>query len=111
MLGRGVAEQLRDDPRAPLLHPVLVEAAQSADLFMVNLECCVSARGAPVGEQGKRFFFAALPVAAERLAEIGVACATLANNHVLDFGRDALDDTLRHLAAAGIATACTGEGW
>ena len=68
-------------------------------------------RGAPVGERGKRFFFRAPPVAAERLAEIGVACATLANNHVLDFGRDALDDTLRHLAAAGIATACTGEGW
>jgi poly-gamma-glutamate synthesis protein (capsule biosynthesis protein) len=108
MLGRGVAERLRDDPRAPLLHPALVEAAQWADLFVLNLECCVSARGAPVGERGKRFFFRAPPVAAERLAEMGVACVTLANNHVLDFGRDALDDTLRHLAVAGIATAGAG---
>jgi poly-gamma-glutamate synthesis protein (capsule biosynthesis protein) len=68
----------------------------------------VSARGAPIAERGKRFFFRAPPVAAERLAEMGVACATLANNHVLDFGREALDDTLRQLAMAGIATAGAG---
>jgi poly-gamma-glutamate synthesis protein (capsule biosynthesis protein) len=109
MLGRGVAQRLHADPRAPLLHPALVEAARSADLFVLNLECCVSARGAPIDEPGKRFFFRAPPVAAERLAELGVACVTLANNHVLDFGREALDDTLRHLAAAGIAFAGAGE--
>ena len=108
MLGRKVAERLGEDPRAPLFDPALVEIAQAADLFLLNLECCVSDRGAPIDEPGKPFFFRAPPLAAERLAELGVAAVTLANNHVLDFGRDALADTLRHLAAAGIATAGAG---
>jgi poly-gamma-glutamate capsule biosynthesis protein CapA/YwtB (metallophosphatase superfamily) len=108
MLGRGVAERLEEDPGAPLLDPALAELARSADLFLLNLECCVSKRGAPIEEPGKPFFFRAPPAAAERLAELGVAAVTLANNHVLDFGPDAFADTLRHLDAAGIATAGAG---
>ena len=104
MLGRGVADRLRENPHAPLLDPVLVEIARSADLFLLNLECCVSDRGTPIDEPGKPFFFRAPALAAQRLAEIGVACVTLANNHVLDFGPEALADTLAHLAAAGIVT-------
>lgn len=68
----------------------------------------MSERGAPIGEPGKPFFFRAPPLAAERLAELGVAAVTLANNHVLDFGPDALADTLRYLDDAGIATAGAG---
>ena len=109
MLGRGVAERLGRDPHAPLLHPAVIEVARSADLFVANLECCVSDRGAPIYAPGKPFFFRAPPIAAERLAAVGVACVTLANNHVLDFGEDALLDTLAHLAAAGIATVGAGE--
>lgn len=108
MLGRGVAARLEEDPRAPLLDPALVEVARSADLFLLNLECCVSARGAPIPEPGKPFFFRAPPLAAERLAELGVSAVTLANNHALDFGPEALADTLTHLAAAGIASAGAG---
>ena len=108
MLGRGVAERLRQSPRAPLLDPALVEIARSADAFVLNLECCISDRGARIHEPGKPFFFRAPPVAAERLAELGVTCVTLANNHVLDFGPDALADTLAHLAAAGVASAGAG---
>jgi len=108
MLGRGVAARLIEDPSAPLLDPGLAETARSADLFLLNLECCVSERGAPIEEPGKPFFFRAPPLAAERLAELGVAAVALANNHVLDFGHDALADTLRHLDAAGIASAGAG---
>jgi poly-gamma-glutamate synthesis protein (capsule biosynthesis protein) len=78
------------------------------DAFVLNLECCVSARGGRIHERGKPFFFRALPVAAERLAELGVACATLANNHSLDFGPEAPADTVALLAAAGVATAGAG---
>jgi poly-gamma-glutamate capsule biosynthesis protein CapA/YwtB (metallophosphatase superfamily) len=108
MLGRGVAARLATDPRAPLLDPALAEIARSADLFVLNLECCVSARGAPDRRPGKPFFFRAPPLAAERLAELGVAAVTLANNHVLDYGHSALADTLERLAAAGIAAAGAG---
>src|SRR5919201_5333650 len=108
MLGRGVAERLVEDPGATLLHPELVEIARSADLFLLNLECCVSARGAKIDEPGRSFFFRAPPHAVERLVEIGVGCVALANNHVLDFGPDALADTLAELTVAGIATVGAG---
>jgi poly-gamma-glutamate synthesis protein (capsule biosynthesis protein) len=108
MLGRGVAERLAADPGHPLLADDVREAAAAADLFLLNLECCVSDRGEPVDVPDKPFFFRAPPVAAERLAALGVACVTLANNHALDFGPDALLDTLGHLRAAGVAAVGAG---
>ena len=79
-----------------------------ADACVLNLECCVSSRGAPFPDPDKPFFFRAPPVAAERLAALGVDAVTLANNHALDYGPDALLDTLEHLAAAGVATVGAG---
>src|SRR6266536_3620511 len=108
MLGRGVAETLREAPRAPLVSPELLELCRSADLFVCNLECCVSDRGAPWPAPGKPFHFRAPPVAAERLAELGVDLVTLANNHALDFGPLALGDTVEHLAACGVAAVGAG---
>src|SRR6266705_3170107 len=73
MLGRGVAETLREAPGAALLAPELLELCRSADLFVCNLECCVSSRGSPWAAAGKPFHFRAPPVAAEHLAARGVA--------------------------------------
>ena len=103
MLGRGVADRLRDNPRATLIAPEVAEIAQSADLFVLNLECCISERGKRFPDPHKPFFFRAPPVAADRLAELGVDAVTLANNHALDYGPDALLDTIDHLDRAGIA--------
>ena len=107
MLGRKVAERI-ERPGSRLLAPELQEIATGADLFLANLDRCISDRGAPVREPGKPFFFRAPPVAADRLAEIDVRCVTLANNHALDFGTEALTDTLDHLRAAGIAAVGAG---
>jgi poly-gamma-glutamate capsule biosynthesis protein CapA/YwtB (metallophosphatase superfamily) len=108
MLGRGVGERLLADPRVPLVAAELQEIARDADLFVLNLECCISDRGERIRLADKPFFFRAPPVAAERLAEMGVDCVTLANNHALDYGPDALRDTITHLRAAGIAHAGAG---
>jgi poly-gamma-glutamate synthesis protein (capsule biosynthesis protein) len=108
MLGRKVGEALAERPSRALVAPEVAEVAGEADLFVLNLECCVSERGAPWRLPGKPFFFRAPPAAAELLAALGVDCVTLANNHALDFGTEALADTLRHLAAAGIATVGAG---
>ncbi len=108
MLGRGVAESLERQPARNLVSPEVVEAAREADLFVLNLECCISERGAPVPEPRKPFFFRAPPRATEALAHLGVDCVTLANNHALDFGEEALLDTFEHLRAAGIAWAGAG---
>jgi poly-gamma-glutamate capsule biosynthesis protein CapA/YwtB (metallophosphatase superfamily) len=106
MLGRGVAEVLRGQPPESLVDPELVEITRGADLFVLNLECCISERceTAP-----KTFTFQALPAAVETLLHLGVDCVTLANNHALDCGIEALLETFEHLRAAGIAWAGAGE--
>jgi poly-gamma-glutamate synthesis protein (capsule biosynthesis protein) len=108
MLGRGVAERLTGEPRTALIAPEVAECIAGADAFVINLECCISDRGDPFPDPGKRFFFRAPPMAAQRLGELGVDAVTLANNHALDYGPDALLDTLTYLRAAGIATVGAG---
>jgi poly-gamma-glutamate capsule biosynthesis protein CapA/YwtB (metallophosphatase superfamily) len=43
------------------------------------------------------------------LTEAGIQCCVLANNHVLDWGRDGLTETLDVLGRAGICTAGAGR--
>jgi hypothetical protein len=106
MLGRRVAERLESEPPESPVAPELVAVAREADLFVLNLECCISERGEPF--PGRVFHFRAPPVAVETLAHLGVDCVTLANNHALDFGPQALLDTLHHVQAAGIASVGAG---
>jgi Bacterial capsule synthesis protein PGA_cap len=108
MLGRGVADRLAFERPESLFSPELVEVAHEADFVILNLECAVSVRGSPWPDPSKAFFFRAPPVAVQALTHLGVACVTLANNHALDFGEDALLDTLSHLTAAGIKIAGAG---
>ncbi len=103
MLGRGVAERLAALPPTELFADEVVAAAREADLFVLNLECAISDRGERWPDPHKPFFFRAPPAAVEVLQHLGVSCVTLANNHALDFGTDALIDTFHHLDAAGIA--------
>src|SRR5438093_13701622 len=109
MLGRGVADTLQRAAPASLVDPGLVELFQAADLTILNLECCISDRGAPIPVPGKPFFFRAPPRAVDFLAHLGVDCVTLANNHALDFGEVGLLDTFEYLTAAGIEW--VGAGW
>jgi poly-gamma-glutamate capsule biosynthesis protein CapA/YwtB (metallophosphatase superfamily) len=107
MLGRGVGERLGAAPPEDLFAAEVVEAARDADVRIVNLECCISERGRPT--PGRVFHFRAPPAAAEALAHLGVDCVTLANNHALDFGPEALLDTFEHLRAAGIGWVGAGR--
>ena len=102
MLGRSVATMLSDYPSRPLVSEEIVEVATSADLFVLNLECCISERGSPWLDPGKRVFFRAPPSAIRVLQDLGVSCVTLANNHALDFDVEALLDTVRFLDDVGI---------
>ncbi len=103
MLGRSVAQVLERSGPDPLFSDEVLEATGRADLFVLNLECCISERGEPWPAPGKPFFFRAPPVATEALVKLGVDCVTLANNHALDYGEAALLDTFEHLRSAGIA--------
>ena len=106
MLGRGVAEELARRPPQSLVAAEIAELTRAADICIVNLECCISERGEPVP---KSFNFRAPPQAVETLVHLGVDCVTLANNHALDFGIEALLDTFAHLREAGIRWAGAGE--
>jgi poly-gamma-glutamate capsule biosynthesis protein CapA/YwtB (metallophosphatase superfamily) len=109
MLGRGVGDALATRPPAALVAPEVVAVAREADLFVLNLECCISERGERWPDPGKPFFFRAPPRATELLVHLGVDCVTLANNHALDFGATALVDTFGHLRDARISWVGAGE--
>jgi poly-gamma-glutamate capsule biosynthesis protein CapA/YwtB (metallophosphatase superfamily) len=102
MLGRKVAEAIATAGPDALFADEVVAVTREADLFVLNLECCISERGTPWPDPYKPFFFRAPPAATEVLTRVGVDCVTLANNHALDFGPEALLDTFEHLRAAGI---------
>jgi poly-gamma-glutamate capsule biosynthesis protein CapA/YwtB (metallophosphatase superfamily) len=108
MLGRGVGRALATTPPEDLVAPEVRAALDEADLIVLNLECCISERGRAWAAPGKPFFFRAPPRAVELLVLLGADCVTLANNHALDYGFDALADTLEHLAGAGIAAVGAG---
>jgi poly-gamma-glutamate synthesis protein (capsule biosynthesis protein) len=109
MLGRKVAEAIVDAGPDALFAEDVVAITRAADLFVLNLECCISDRGTPWPDPYKPFFFRAPPAATEVLTRLGVDCVTLANNHALDFGPQALLDTFEHLRAAGIAWVGAGR--
>ncbi|HXQ57727.1 MAG TPA: CapA family protein [Actinomycetes bacterium] len=108
MLGRGVGQALARTPPEGLVAPEVRAVLGEADLVVLNLECCISERGRPWDAPGKAFLFRAPPRAVELLVLLGADCVTLANNHALDYGVDALADTLDLLAGAGIATVGAG---
>jgi poly-gamma-glutamate synthesis protein (capsule biosynthesis protein) len=109
MLGRGVAESLASRSPVDVWSPEVRAVLAEADLVVVNLECCISERGEPWDPGRKPFHFRAAPRAIEALTAVGVGAVWLANNHALDFGPDALEDTLDLLDDAGIAVVGAGR--
>ena len=110
MLGRKVAERLNREPAAEVWAPQVRELCRSCDALVLNLECCVSARGEPIDLiADKPFFFRAPPSGVEAIQAVGASVAGVANNHTLDFGADALTDTLDHLGAADLPLVGAGR--
>ena len=109
MLGRLVAGRIDEVGPTRLVAPEVVERMRAADLCVVNLECVISDRGERWPDPAKPFFFRAPPAAVETLTHLGVDAVTLANNHALDFGVDALLDTFDLLEGAGIAVVGAGR--
>lgn len=80
----------------------------SADCRLVNLECVISSLGTEWHPTGKAFHFRARPRAIDFLTAAKIDGVTLANNHVLDYGPEALLDCFQVLDQAGIKR--TGAG-
>ena len=78
---------------------------ESDDLTVVNLECSPSDLGRRVP---KAFNFRCDPAALPVVRANGVEVANLANNHVLDYGVEAMLDGRVNVEAAGIAAVGVG---
>lgn len=70
----------------------LLEYMRSGDIFMVNQEFPFSNRGEK--HKDKQYTFRIDPSRVNMMNELGIDIVTLANNHVLDYGEDALLDSI-----------------
>ncbi len=85
--------------------PLLLEA----DLRFVNLECVISQSGQKWQPDQKAFHFRANPRAIKVLQAARIDAVTLANNHILDYGPEALLECLIFLNRAGIPHSGAGR--
>jgi len=82
-------------------------AQRRPELRLVNLETAITSRGQPWPGKGVHYRMHPANIACLTAARID-ACG-LANNHVLDWGRDGLTQTLDTLQQAGIRSAGAGR--
>jgi poly-gamma-glutamate synthesis protein (capsule biosynthesis protein) len=109
MLGRQVREAIATQGYTYPWGDIL-PAIAPADLFLLNLECALTAETTRwYGSEAKPFHFRADPEMVGVLTAGGVDCVSLANNHIGDFGRTGLLETVRVLDSAGIAHAGAGR--
>ncbi|MDB5642472.1 MAG: bacterial capsule synthesis cap family protein [Hyphomicrobiales bacterium] len=92
-----------DDPDIPFRR--VRESFAAADLVFSNLECCLSDR-INEGSTSVEGFFANPQVAQTALKRYGIDVVGLANN--VNYGEQAINESIAHLDAAGIAH--TGAG-
>ena len=76
-----------------------MDITSSADLTVINLEAPLI-EGCPYHDSG--FTFCGRPGFVAALQAAGVDVVTLENNHIGNYGRDSIDETIQHLEAAGI---------
>lgn len=107
MLDRGVEYQI-DKEKADFTFPFLKisDELKKADLVFGNLESQISDQGENVGSV---YSFRAKPEAIEGLKFAGFNVLSLANNHALDYGREALKDSLERLIAADFSPVGAGS--
>ena len=101
MLDRGVEYKIEKEGKNDFKFPFLkiADELKKADLLFGNLEGPISNKGVKVGSI---YSFRMNPEAIEGLRYAGFDVLSLANNHALDYGRTALEDTMNLLKENGI---------
>jgi len=112
MMDRRVSEMIESEGGAAPLEDV-APILKRAEVAIVNLETPLSSRGEAAA--GKDVTFRGNPDGIEALVKAGVDVVGLANNHALDYGDVALDDTIdlldKHKIAHAGAGANAKEAW
>ncbi len=85
---------------------------RACDAAFGNLETAVGTSGSP---QPKQWVFQSSPETLKGLVNGGITAVSLANNHIGDYGPDALLETIQHLEKFGVGHAGAGsndqEAW
>jgi len=99
MLSRAVGAKMQSEGDFAFPFRKIADTLAAADLTFANLEC-------PVSDTGRNrhhlYSFRAAPGAIAGLNFAGIDVVSLANNHMYDWGPEALVDTVRRLREAGI---------
>ena len=108
MLARSIGARVLEFGPSVVFDDEIASLLRSADLTVGNLESAVSERGEA---QPKQYTFQAPPDALEALSLAGFDAVSMANNHSLDFGVEALLDAVRLLPDWGIeAVGASADG-
>lgn len=107
LLSDYVLENYKNQGIGGVVNDTLLSQLQSADITVVNEEFPFGTTGTKA--EDKQFTFRVNPSYITVLQEMGVDAVTLANNHVLDFGEEALLETMETLDSAGILYAGAGD--
>ena len=107
MLNRGVEYMIEKEGKGDFKFPFLkiAEDLQKPDILFGNLEGPISNKGRKVGSI---YSFRMNPKVIEGLKYAGFDVLSLANNHMFDYERVALEDTMRILKESGIDYAGAG---
>lgn len=106
MLDRGVKARVNSlGGSYDVIFDLIREDLIAADMVFANLEGSISDIGA---DTGKPYSFRFEPEVAKALKNAGIDIVSLANNHMLDWGRDSLCATLTHLKNVEIASVGAG---
>jgi len=95
---------VRETPEA--VYGDLLPVLRTADLRIVNCECALTRASKPVWKSGA--VFKGLPAHAAGLAAVPFEIASLANNHVFDYGPGGFRETLAVLRKNGVRTVGAG---
>ncbi len=104
-----VLEKIRLHSCSDVLAEIKPYTAQS-DFSIVNLEAPIvihSERSQPIPKVGPSL--SAPPESLDMLVEAGFNCLTLANNHIMDYGPSALDETLSLLREKELSSVGAGD--
>jgi len=109
MLDRGVKNVINreGDARFPFLKTR--DMLSGADLSFANLEGPISKRGK---NSGSIYSFRFNPeIALPALQYAGLDVVSIANNHIFDYGAEALEDTEKNLSSVGIKSVGAGNNY
>jgi Bacterial capsule synthesis protein PGA_cap len=104
----GSYEQCFIDGNVDRQMPEIIKQLRKSDLHIANLELPVSTGGEPIIKCGPNF--RSSPAIIRGLKQLKVSHACLANNHIKDYGEEALLDTVRHLENQGIKALGVAKG-